>query len=126
MSRRSLIIQIFIVIGVLAAGAILLASLGSFNTKKGPRTLTFRVEATGGFANITLEAGNQIISEPTTVTTPWERRVVVERGKQVFLTAANPSQTGQISCSIRLDGQSWKTEKIQTPKDGVACAGIVP
>jgi hypothetical protein len=126
MNRRSLIIQIIIVAGLLIAAFFLFSSMGAFSKKTVSRSITLRVEASGGYANITYEAGSQRINETTTVSTPWERKVVVPRGKQVYLTAANPSQTGQISCSIRLDGKAWKSDKIETPKDGVACAGIVP
>lgn len=125
-SRTRILLQLAAVLSVLALAAWLFITLGAFQEDSGPRTLTFRVDASGGYANITFEAGDQKITESTTVTTPWERRVVVARGKQVYLTASNPSQTGSISCAIRLDGQVWKNEKIDTPKDGVACAGIVP
>ena len=44
----------------------------------------------------------------------------------VYVTAANPTQTGELSCFILLDNTQWKTSTIAAPKDGVACAGIVP
>jgi len=44
----------------------------------------------------------------------------------VLITAANPTQTGELSCVILLDNSNWKKSTINAPKDGVACAGIVP
>jgi len=90
------------------------------------RNLHFEVEASGGFSIITLQAGSIIIKTPTTVTTPWQRTVQVKSGSEVYLTASNPTQTGKLTCRISFDGQIWKNESTVAPKDGVACAGIVP
>lgn len=123
---RSVLLQILLVIALCAASLLLLNFLGVFRPPPTEATLVFRVEATGGYANITLQAGKEVISKTTTVTTPWEKRVVVARGEEVYLTASNPSQTGQLSCTILLEGRVWKRERTDAPKDGVACAGIVP
>jgi hypothetical protein len=84
------------------------------------------VEASGGFANITLQAGEDPISKPTTVTTPWTKTMQIPTGTEVYLTASNPTQTGSLTCTIILDREDWKTDTTAAPKDGVACAGIVP
>jgi hypothetical protein len=84
------------------------------------------VNASGGFANITLQAGKESITGPKTVTMPWTRTIRVKSGTEVYLTAANPSETGELTCSITLDRGPWKLETINAPKNGVACAGIVP
>lgn len=96
------------------------------NPRVTSRSLFFEVESSGGFANITLQAGNVVIKTSTTVTTPWRRTIKVKSGEEVYLTAANPTQSGKIRCRISYDGQAWKDESIEAPKDGVACAGIVP
>ena len=116
-----------VVLAVLIGGAIYLASAShSSLAAKGSRRVIFRVESAGGYANITLKAGTLVIDKPQTVTTPWERSVDVARNESVFLTAANPTQTGELTCKILLDREVWKTESIPAPKDGVAGAGIVP
>ncbi|HEX2998120.1 MAG TPA: hypothetical protein VHP14_25065 [Anaerolineales bacterium] len=84
------------------------------------------MEASGGFAIITLDAGNTVISKPTTVTVPWSKTLAITSGTEVYLTASNPTQTGNLTCTISLDKTVWKTQKTTAPKDGVACAGIIP
>jgi hypothetical protein len=100
--------------------------MGLTRSPQGSRRVQFRVEASGGFANITLQAGEDSISKPTTVTTPWTKTMQISSGTEVYLTASNPTQTGEITCSISLDRTDWKTDTTTAPKDGVACAGIVP
>jgi predicted RecA/RadA family phage recombinase len=85
------------------------------------------VEASGGVALITLEAGKDAsISKPTTVSAPWTKSLRIASGTEVYLTAANPTQTGSLTCSITLDKIPWKTQTTHAPRNGVACAGIVP
>jgi hypothetical protein len=88
----------------------------------------FRVEASvGGVAIITLDAGDAAsITEPITVSVPWTKSIRVAPGTEVYLTAANPTQTGKLTCIIMLDKTLWKKATTTAPKDGVACAGIVP
>jgi hypothetical protein len=73
-----------------------------------------------------LQAADERISQPTTVTTPWTKTLEIPSGTEVYLTASNPTQTGNLSCTITLDKKDWKAETTTAPKDGVACAGIVP
>jgi hypothetical protein len=111
----------------LAVGVIWIATqVRSSMVPEGKRRATFRVESSGGYANITIKAGKVDMDEPQTYTTPWEKTIEVDRNESVFLTASNPTQTGQLTCKIFLDRKLWKTESIPAPKDGVACAGIVP
>lgn len=125
-SARTIILQILLVVALCVISILVLANLGVFRQQSQEAVLVFRVEASGGYANITLQAGKEIISQTTTVTTPWERRITVPRGDEVYLTASNPTQTGQLSCTISIDRRVWKSASTEAPKNGVACAGIVP
>ncbi len=127
LSNGPKILQQLVLVLVLTAAIIaLILYLISLNPVVDSRSVTFRVETSGGFSIITLDAGSLKIPTATTVTTPWQRTVQIPVGTAVYLTAANPTQTGSITCSISLDLQVWKKEKTTAPKDGVACAGIVP
>ncbi|MCX6059034.1 MAG: hypothetical protein NTW69_12885 [Chloroflexi bacterium] len=112
----------------LCAGALLLLNylIASRPVKNSSSSVRFEVQASGGFASITLRAGTVNMPEPTTVTAPWTRTIRVKSGTTVYLTASNPTATGEITCNIFLENKAWKTETISTPKNGVACAGIVP
>lgn len=123
-SKTILQLLFFTVFGLVVIG--LLRNVLSSRSDNGSRLVRFEVEASGGFATITLKAGSSSISTPTTVTSPWSKTIRIKRGTEVYLTASNPSQIGDISCSILLDRAVWKTEKKSTPISGVACAGIVP
>lgn len=127
MSDRSKVVwQIIFVLALCAAAIILLISLGGIRRSETVRRVQFQVEASGGFAIITLDAGNTVISKPTTVTVPWSKTLAITSGTEVYLTASNPTQTGNLTCTISLDKTVWKTQKTTAPKDGVACAGIIP
>ncbi len=89
-------------------------------------TVNFYVEASGGYSIITLDAGSVKISKPITVTTPWRQTIRVKSGTTVFLTASNPTQTGELVCKISYGELIGQQEHTDAPKDGVACAGIVP
>jgi hypothetical protein len=124
--RSRIILQIIFVLALCATVAAILYSLGLTRTREGSHRVQFRVEASGGFANITLQAGEESISEPATLTTPWTKTLQISSGTEVYLTASNPTQTGTVTCTISLDREEWKTDTTTAPKDGVACAGIVP
>lgn len=124
--RAKLLLQLVLVAALLGLVALLLISMGILGPKEGSHRVQFRVEASGGVAIITLDAGAVAISKPTTVTAPWTKTLDIPSGTQVYLTAANPTQTGKITCSITLDKSPWKSDTTNAPKDGVACAGIVP
>ena len=119
-------LQIVFVLVLAGVAAAILLSMGVLNSSSGSRLVTFEVNASGGFSNITLQAGSASISKPTTVTVPWTKSLRIKSGTEIYLTASNPSQTGEISCRIKLDGVERKAEKSNAPKNGVACAGIVP
>jgi len=125
-NRRSITLQIILVLAILALVSSVVAYLLSQRPSTSSRSVNFLVEASGGYSIITLKAGDVTISKPTTVSTPWRRTVQVPSGTEVYLTAANPTQTGKFSCSISFDGTLWKHESKEAPQDGVACAGIVP
>jgi hypothetical protein len=124
--RWKIALQVVFVLALCGAVVVILLSMGLMRSPEGSHRVQFRVEASGGFANITLEAGEESISKPTTVTTPWSKTMQLPSGTEVYLTASNPTQTGSLTCTIMLDRADWKTETTAAPKDGVACAGIVP
>ena len=124
--RSRTVLQVVFVVALCAGAIAILLSMGLMRTPEGSRRVQFRVEAAGGFANITLQAGEDSISKPTTMTTPWSKTLQLASGTEVYLTASNPTQTGELTCTIILDRKEWKTDTTIAPKDGVACAGIVP
>lgn len=124
--NRKLIGQM-IFLGLLVTGLVVLVwSMLSVKHKASFRNVTFLVEASGGYSIITLEAGSVKISKPATVTTPWRKVVSVASGEEVYLTASNPTQTGLLTCKILMDNVPGQEGSTNAPKDGVACAGIVP
>jgi hypothetical protein len=118
--------QLLFVISLCAIVAAILFVLLAGRPDSGNPKVQFLVEASGGFAIITLQAGDVSISKPTTVTVPWSKTLQIPSGTEVYLTASNPTQTGKITCRITLDKIPWKSATTNAPKDGVACAGIVP
>ncbi len=114
-------------IGLLVIGlTILVYMMLSVKHKATYSNVTFVVEASGGYSIITLQAGSVQISKPTTVTTPWRKVVKIASGEEVYLTASNPTQTGVLTCKIMMDAVPGQHGSTDAPKDGVACAGIVP
>ena len=124
--RRNLIIQIIVLLVICSAATAVLFASGAFKKKVTVHRVTFEVNASGGYASITLTAPTDSITQPKIVTTPWRKTMTISAGAQIYLTAANPTQTGQIKCAIYLDDKPWKNAETVTPKNGVACAGIVP
>lgn len=119
-------LQAALVLAMVGGAIAILLSMGVMQTSSDSHLVYFEVTASGGYANITLQAGKESITTPTTVTVPWSRTIRIESGAEVYLTASNPSQTGEVSCRITLDKVDWKLETTYAPKNGVACAGIVP
>jgi hypothetical protein len=124
--RWKIVLQILFVLALCAGAIGILLSMGLMDTPAGSHRVELKVDALGGIAIITLDAGNASISKPTTVSVPWTKSLRIASGTEIYLTAANPTQTGKITCSIFLDKTLWKTETTTAPKNGVACAGIVP
>jgi hypothetical protein len=124
--RTKLILQVILVLAIVGVAVAILVSAGIMQTPSESHLVTFEVNASGGYASITLEAGNENITEPKTVTAPWSKTLRIKSGTEVYLTAANPSASGEISCKITLDKVVWKKAQNNAPKNGVACAGIVP
>ena len=124
--RTKTIIQVTFVLALVGAAIAYLLSIGMMKSSSTSHLVYFEVKASGGYANITLKTGKENIDKPTTVTIPWTKTIRIESGTEVYLTASNPSETGELSCRILLDKKAWKEEKINAPKNGVACAGIVP
>jgi hypothetical protein len=121
-----IVLQLLFVMTICVIAIAIMFSLGLMNPVSGSRRVDFTVDASGGFAIITFQAGEVSISKPTTVGVPWSKTLDIPSGTEVYLTASNPTQTGKLNCSITLDKVPWKSETNNAPKDGVACAGIVP
>ena len=119
-------LQIIFIVALVGGAIALLISLGATKPVVNVHRVRFEVEASGGFAIITLDAGDVVISEPKTVTMPWSQTIKIQSGTTVFLTASNPTATVELHCTITLDDMDWKSETTSAPKNGVACAGIVP
>lgn len=119
--RQVAFILVFVLVAV--AGITFLLSKKSATAS---HLVQFHVDASGGYAIITLQAGNESISKPSRVTTPWNRTIRVPKGSEVYLTASNPTHTGTLTCSISINSNYWQKEITDAPKDGVACAGIIP
>src|SRR5512147_846853 len=96
-------LQVALVLAACAAAIAILVSLGAMKSPANSHRLQFSVDASGGFAVITLQAGTTLIREPTTVTAPWSKTIRIESGTEVYLTASNPTATGKISCTILMD-----------------------
>lgn len=124
--RSKAVLQVAILSVVLVTSFMGFNYLSSLKTVRTASLVRFEVEASGGSASITLRAGNVNMTEPTNVSAPWSQTVKIKSGTTVFLTASNPSVTGEVTCRILLDREIWKTETISSPKNGVACAGIIP
>lgn len=89
------------------------------------RQITYEVTATGGYAQVIYTTSSGVNTEPAMVTTPFTKIVNLRAGDQVFLTASNPSQTGEVICKIKINGKDWKESKGISPIDSVACGGII-
>jgi len=124
--RTKMTLQIALALAIVGAAIVILFSAGIMETRSDSHLLTFEVKASGGFAVITLESAGESVTDPKTVSVPWSKTLRVKSGTEVYLTASNPSATGEIQCAILLDKTAWKSEKNSSPKNGVACAGIVP
>ena len=119
-------LQAAFVLAILGAAIVIMISMGGLGTSTDTHRVRFEVVASGGFAVITLDAGSVSVSEPRQVTVPWSQTVKVKSGTTVYLTASNPTATGELICTITLDKVNWKKDTTSAPKNGVACAGIVP
>jgi hypothetical protein len=116
---------IIIVIIVVAAmiGIWLLKSQSSANGAI--RQITYQVEASGGYAQIIYTDSNGNNTEAAIVTTPFFKTINIPVGRQVYLTASNPSQTGDVVCKIKINNRDWKESRGTHPIDSVACGGII-
>lgn len=123
---QKIALQVIFVLALCGGAFALLHSMGAMRPITNTHTVRFEVQASGGFAIITLDAGDVVIAKPTTFTVPWSKTLKIKSGTEVYLTAINPSASGELTCDITLDKIEWKKEKTSAPKNGVACAGIVP
>lgn len=122
--RTSPIIGIGIVIVVIIAVIGIWLTKSNSNTQQ-TRQVTYLVEAAGGYAQIIYTASNGENTEAQMYTTPFSRTYTMPVGQKVFLTASNPSQTGDVSCEIKLNNRAWKESHGTHPVDSVACGGFI-
>ena len=123
--NSSIIIVIAIIfIVVIAISGIWILKSNSSNDGTLHR-ITYEVEADGGYAYVVYTTSNGTTTEGQIYSTPFSRTFTFQRGQEVYLTASNPSQSGSITCSIKLDNRDWKTSRGTHPVDSVACGGIV-
>ncbi len=126
MDRRKLIIQI-LAVSILCIVLVTLAiTFNVFTPKAKSHQVTFRVESSGGIAYITFKDVRNIQKDKLQISTPWEKTWTNPSGTEVYLTAGNPTQMGNVKCIIKIDGKVWRTNGATIPDDSVACAGIVP
>jgi hypothetical protein len=125
-NRWKITLQVVFVLAICGMAIAILIYMGGMKPVATSHLIRFEVKASGGIAIITLQAGDASITKPTSVSMPWSQTIRIKSGTEVYLTASNPSVTGELSCSITLDKAAWKAEKISSPSNGVACAGIVP
>lgn len=116
-------IAIVVVVIVALIGIWLLKSQSS--DKNALRQVTYVVNSDGGYAQIIYTSSVGVNTNPSMVTTPFSRTITLPVGSEVFLTASNPSQNGQIMCQIKIDNREWKSSKGTHPVDSVACGGIL-
>jgi hypothetical protein len=124
--NRKKFLDIVIIFLFILVGFLLLLVLGTFKTPSSSHKVLFQVKASGGYAMVTLKTSDETLVSSTIVTTPWRKEMRLPQGTEVYLTASNPSQTGELECLISLDNKIWKSMKKEAPENGVACAGIVP
>ncbi len=125
-TNRKKFFDIIIVILFCLVGFLVLLVLGTFKTPNSSHKVLFQVKASGGYAMVSLRTSDETLVSSTIVTTPWRKEMKLTQGTEVYLTASNPSQTGELECLISLDNKVWKSMKKEAPENGVACAGIVP
>ncbi len=124
--RRDLTIQIIVVVIVLAiaAGACYLWVIG--RKPSNGHSVTYKVDGSASVAVVTYIQADGAATKPEDVRVPWRKKLTIPSGTIVILTVGNPTQIGDITCSILLDGAAWKQESASAPADKASCAGIVP
>lgn len=124
--RSRLILQLLALAAICLLAVLLLVQIGAFRSPAKSHAVKLRVESSGGFALITYSAGSEGIHDAKYVSVPWTKSFHLKSGSEVYVTAANPSQTGKVACKITLDEQIWKQQTASKSDGSVACAGIVP
>jgi hypothetical protein len=120
------ILTIIIILGIITAAIYFSVRSGIFNKPSINNSVRLEVDCDGGYAIITYTVGDESSNGTITVNTPWKKNFNLEDGASVFLTAGNPSQSGEITCLISLNGRDWKSDSVDYPKQAVACGGIIP
>lgn len=125
--RRETTLQFVFLLLFLAGAFGLLYAVGVFSPKvEGAKRVTFIVQGSATSSVITYTEADGSKTKPVTVGVPWRKVIDIPEGSEVYLTATNPSQSGNIECVLLLDGEDWKKQTATLPADKVACAGIVP
>ncbi len=89
------------------------------------RRITYQVESTGGYAFIIYTDSSGKNREGQMFATPFTRTITFPLGQEIYLTASNPSQSGSITCKIKINNRDWKESRGTHPIDSIACGGIV-
>jgi hypothetical protein len=126
--RREMMLQVAFLLVFLIAVALLVNALGVFRAKEpGVRRVTYQVFGTTSTGVITYTSEEGDSSGRLETLIPWKLESLrFQPGSMIILTAGNPSQAGEINCTILVDGNPWKQEKATYPQDKVSCAGILP
>jgi hypothetical protein len=124
--RSRLVVQLLILVSVCLAALGLFLAIGVFRRPVNSHNVQMRVESSGGFAMITFSAGSQEVRQAMYMSTPWNKSMFLASGTEIYVVAGNPSQTGKVTCKIKLDNRAWKEKTAEESNKSVACAGIVP
>jgi hypothetical protein len=121
------VVQLIVVLGIIGGIFLLFNALGVFRpTLPIKHEVTYRVDGTASTAILTYTKEDGSSTPRFDATLPWSRKIVFSDRTLAILTAGNTTQTGNIRCTILLDGKEWKKEENKMPSDRVSCAGIVP
>jgi hypothetical protein len=124
--RVMIILQLVFLLLICGGIAAVAYSFGVFTPQKDYRSLTVRVENSSGSVQMIFSVPGESSTNPIQVSTPWEKTISLKRGDELYVTAANPAQYGDLKCTILVDGKNWKKDMATYPNDKVYCAGIVP
>lgn len=123
--RVTTIIQILFFVLVCIGAIILIINFGLVKPKDS-RSVTIHVENSSGNMQLMYSLPNDAISEWKKVSPPWDKYLIIKKGTEIYVSAANPNGSGTIKCFILLEGKAWKKDAATYPADKISCAGIIP
>jgi hypothetical protein len=125
-NNTTIIIQVVFVVLVCLGVVGVALYFGVFSPKKESHSVTMRIENSAGSFQMTYAVPGDEIKSPLTVGSSWEKTFTVKTGSEVYLAGASMVRSGEIKCTLLVDGKTWKSQSAKYPDDKVACAGIVP